>query len=61
MIHAERDYVDERLCGVNDMAFEEWLSYQNQMLRYCNIYKYDKIFEKLSTVIFINTIKFLRS
>ena len=25
-IDAERDYVDERLCGVNDMTFEEWLA-----------------------------------
>ena len=33
MIDAERDYVDKRLCGVNDMTFEEWKSYQNQMLR----------------------------
>ena len=31
-IDAERDYVDERLCGVNDMTFKEWLSYQDQML-----------------------------
>ena len=40
-IDAERDYVDERLCGVNDMTFEEWLSCQNQMLRYYNTYQYD--------------------
>ena len=40
-IDAEHDYVDERLCGVNDMTFEEWLSYQNQMLRYYNTYQYD--------------------
>ena len=33
LIDAKRDYVDERLCGVNDMTFEEWLSYQDQMLR----------------------------
>ena len=33
-IDAEHDYLDERLCGVNDMTFEEWLSYQDQMLRY---------------------------
>ena len=32
MIDAERDYVDERLCGVNDITFEEWESYQDQML-----------------------------
>ena len=24
MIDAELYYVDERLCGVNDMTFEEW-------------------------------------
>ena len=41
MIHAERDYVDERLCGVNDMTFEEWEQYQDQMLRYYNVYQYD--------------------
>ena len=40
-IGAERDYVNERLCGVNDMTFEEWLSYQDQMLRYYNTYQYD--------------------
>ena len=40
-INGERDYVDERLCGVNDMTFEEWLSYQDQMLRYYNTYQYD--------------------
>ena len=38
-IDAERDYVNERLCGVNDMTFEEWLIYQDQMLRY---YKTDQ-------------------
>ena len=41
MIDAERDYVDERLCGVNDMTFEEWERYQNQMLRYYSVYQYD--------------------
>ena len=40
-IGAERDYVNERLRGVNDMTFEEWLSYQDQMLRYYNTYQYD--------------------
>ena len=40
-IDAERNYVDERLCGVHDLTFEEWLSYQDQMLRYYNIYQYD--------------------
>ena len=40
-IDAERNYVDERLCGVNDMTFEEWLSYHDQMLWYYNSYQYD--------------------
>ena len=40
MINAECDYVDEKLCGVNDMTFEGWLSYQDQMLRYYNTYQY---------------------
>ena len=40
-IDAEGNYVNERLCGVNDMTFEEWLSYQDQMLRYCNTYQYN--------------------
>ena len=34
-------YVDERLCGVNDMTLQEWLSYQNQMLRHYSTYQYD--------------------
>ena len=43
MIDAERDekYVNERLCGVNDMTFEEWEQYHNQMLRYYTVYQYD--------------------
>ena len=41
MIYAECNYVDERLCGVNDMPFEEWLSYQDQIFRYYNTYQYD--------------------
>ena len=41
MIDAERDYVDERLCGVNDVTFEEREQYQDQMLRYYNVYQYD--------------------
>ena len=41
MIDAERDYVDERLCGVTDMTFEEWERYQDQMLRYYSVYQYD--------------------
>ena len=48
-INAGRDYVDERLCGVNDMTFEEWLSYQDQMLRYystyqCNSGPYEEVY-----------------
>ena len=41
IIHAEWDYVDERLCGVNHMTFEEWERYQDQMLRYYSVYQYD--------------------
>ena len=43
MINSKRNekYVNERLCGVNDMTFEEWEQYQDQMLRYCNVYQYD--------------------
>ena len=41
MIEAGLDYVDERLCGVNDMTFEEWERYQDQMLRYYSVYQYD--------------------
>ena len=33
--------MDERLCGVNDMTFKEWEQYQDQMLRYHNVYQYD--------------------
>ena len=43
MIDAECDEkcVNERLCDVNDMTFEEWEQYQDQMLRYYNVYQYD--------------------
>ena len=43
MIDTERNekYVNERLCGVNDMTFEDWEQYQDQMLRYYNVYQYD--------------------
>ena len=43
MIDADRDekYVNERLCGVNDMTLEEWKQYQNQLLRYYNVYQYE--------------------
>ena len=41
MIDEERDYVDERLCGVNNMTFKEWECYQDQMLRYYSVYQYD--------------------
>ena len=39
-INLERDetYVDERLCGVNDMTFEEWKRYQDYMLKYYSGY-----------------------
>ena len=37
----DEKYVNERLCGVNDMTFEEWEQYQDQMLRYYNVYRYD--------------------
>ena len=42
-INVERNeaYADERMCGVNDMTSEKWLSYQNQMLRYYSTYQYD--------------------
>ena len=40
MIDAERDYVDKRLCGVNDMTFEKWECYQDQILRYYSVYQY---------------------
>ena len=33
--------MDERLCGVNDMTFEEWERYQYQMLRHYSVYQYD--------------------
>ena len=43
MIGAERDekYVNERLRGVNGITFEEWEQYQDQMLRYHNVYQYN--------------------
>ena len=43
MINAKRNkkYVDEKLYGVNDVTFEEWEQYQDQMLRYYNVYQYD--------------------
>ena len=34
-------HVDERLCGMNDMTFEEWERYQDPMLRYYSVYQYD--------------------
>ena len=39
MIDAERDYLDERMCGVIDMTFEEWERYQDQMLRYYSVHQ----------------------
>ena len=44
MTNTERDYVDERLCGVNDRTFEEWERYQDQMLRYYSVYQYDNVY-----------------
>ena len=43
MIDAERDekYVDKKLCGVNDMTFEQWEQCQHQMLGYYYVYQYD--------------------
>ena len=41
MVNAERSYVDERVCRVNDMTFKEWESYHDQMLRYYSTYQYD--------------------
>ena len=29
------------MCGVNDMTFEEWERYQDQMLSYYRVYQYD--------------------
>ena len=46
MIIAERDYVDERLCGVNDMTFEEWERYQDYMLKYYSGYFGDGLYEE---------------
>ena len=45
MIDSERNYVDERLCGVNDMTFEEWEHYQNYMIKYCCGYFSDGLYE----------------
>ena len=38
MIDSERNYVDERLCGVNEMTFEEWECYQDYMIKYSGGY-----------------------
>ena len=42
-INLERDYVDERLCGVNDKTFEEWERYQDYMLKYYSGYLGDEL------------------
>ena len=46
MIRETMIAVNERLCGVNDMTFEEWEQYQDQMLRYYNVYQYDNVLYK---------------
>ena len=45
MIDSERDYVDERLCGVNDMTFEEWERYQDYMIKYYGGYFGDGLYD----------------
>ena len=45
MINTERDYVDERLCGVNNMTFEEWERYQDYMIKYYGGYLGDGLYE----------------
>ena len=45
MIDSERDYADERLCGVNDMIFEEWERYQDYMIKYYGGYFSDGLYE----------------
>ena len=46
MIVGECDYVDERLCGVNDMTFEEWERYQDYVLKYYSGYFRDGLYEE---------------
>ena len=46
MTDAERYYVDERLCGVNGMAFEEWERYQDYMIKYYGGYFGDGLYEE---------------
>ena len=45
MIDSERNYVDERLCGVNDMTIEEWEGYQDYMIKYYDGYFGDGLYE----------------
>ena len=45
MIDSERNYVDERLCGVNDMTFEEWERYQDYMIKYYGGYFGDRLYK----------------
>ena len=46
MIDAERDYVDERLFGLNDMTFEEWERYQDFVIKYYGWYLSDGLYEE---------------
>ena len=46
MIDAELYYVNERLCGVNDMTFEEWEHYQDYMIKYYHGYFGDGLYEE---------------
>ena len=47
-INLERDemYVDERLCGVNDMTFEEWERCQDYIIKYYGGYLGDGSYEE---------------
>ena len=45
-INLERDYVEERLCGVNDMTFEEWEHYQDYMLKYYSGHLDDDLYDE---------------
>ena len=46
IIDTELYYVDERLCGVNDITFEEWEHYQDYMIKYYGGYFGDGLYEK---------------
>ena len=46
MIDAELYYVDERLCDVNEMTFEEWERYQDYMIKYYRGYFGDGLYKE---------------